>query len=116
MARVRVMYWKEIPVQVQALDGNGPVSVSLDPRFQHGVDAIAMFDGSTGTDAYLAAWEWGPYTEVPGTAKEAAGLSARRYNSSFPQDFVARVREMHRSGTRSALPGSADNWMDTAVT
>lgn len=115
MARVRVMYWKEIPVQVQAQDGGGPVSVPLEPRFQQGLDAIAMFDGSAGTDAYLAAWEWGPYSEVPGTAKDASVLTAGRYNSCFPQDFVARVRDMHRSGARTALPGSADKWMDTGA-
>ena len=51
MTKVRLMYWKEIPVQVQAEDESGQVSKPLDARFQEGVDAISMFDGSAGSDA-----------------------------------------------------------------
>ena len=46
VARVRVMYWKEIPVQVQAEDASGQASQPLEDRFQEGVDAVAMLDGS----------------------------------------------------------------------
>ena len=59
MAKVRVMYWKEIPVQVQAANGPEQVSKPLDERFQQGADAISMFDGSAGTDDYLMAWNLG---------------------------------------------------------
>ena len=34
MARVRIMYWKEIPVQVKADDESGEASAQLDDRFQ----------------------------------------------------------------------------------
>ena len=66
MAKVRVMYWKEIPVQVQAANGPEQVSKPLDERFQQGADAISMFDGSAGTDDYLMAWNWGEYLEGRG--------------------------------------------------
>ena len=56
MAKVRIMYWKEIPVQVQAEDESGAVSRPLDARFQQGVDAISMLDGSAGSDDYLMGW------------------------------------------------------------
>ena len=49
------MYWKEVPVQVQASDENGTVSVPLDGRFQEAADALSMMDGSAGTDQYLMA-------------------------------------------------------------
>ena len=111
MAKVRTMYWKEIPVQVQALDDSGAVSRQLDDRFQEGVDAISMFDGSSGSDEYLDAWEWGEYAEVEGPAAEAAAVLAERLNAGFPQDFVARIRDLHRSGDRDPRPGSADHWM-----
>ena len=105
------MYWKEIPVQVQALDESGVVSRQLDDRFQEGVDAISMFDGSSGSDEYLDAWEWGEYTEAEGPAGQAASALAERLNSRFPQDFVARIRDMHRSGERDPRPGALDHWM-----
>ena len=67
MTQIRIMYWKEIPVQVQARDDSGVVSRQLHPRFQQGVDAVALFDGSAGADEYLMAWEWGQYTDADGT-------------------------------------------------
>ena len=112
MAKVRVMYWKEIPVQVQAADGPKQVSKPLDERFQQGADAISMFDGSAGTDDYLMAWNWGEHFEVAGSAEEAAATTAARYNSGFPTDFVARIRDLHNAGERNASPGAIDNWMN----
>ncbi len=111
MAKVRVMYWKEIPVQVQALDGAHQVSKPLDERFQRGVDAISMFDGSAGTDDYLMAWNWGDYFEVEGTPEEAAAATAERYNMGFPSDFAARIRDLHNQGGRDMSPGAIDGWM-----
>ena len=115
MATVRVMYWKEIPAQVQARDESGAVSRQLDARFQEGVDAVAMFDGSMGTDDYLMAWEWGEWADAPGSAADAADAAAAKLNDGFPQDFVARIRDMERAGRRDARPGAVDHWIDTGI-
>ena len=115
MATVRMLYWKEIPTQVQAEDESGKVSHPLDARFQQGVDVVAMVDGSSGTDAYLEAWEWGKAEYVEGTAAEAAEIVADSYNSGFPADFVTRIRELHQSGVRDVTPGSIDDWIEGAA-
>ena len=113
MAKVRVMYWKEIPVQVQAQDtGSPPIAAPLDARFQQGVDAIAMFDGSMGNDDYLMAWEWHDYGDVEGAAQAAAVAVASRFNEGFPADFVARIRDMQNAGERDARPAAVDHWID----
>lgn len=109
------MYWKEIPVQVQAQDDSTTVSRQLNPRFQQGVDAVAMFDGSSGTDDYLMAWEWGEFGEVEGSAETAAEELADRLNAKFPEDFVARIRDLHRDGQRDPTPGAIDHWLDDAA-
>ena len=114
MARVRVMYWKEIPVQVQAVDESGTVSKPLEPRFQEAADAISMLDGSAGSDDYLTAWEWGEYAEADGSAAEAAESVAERFNRGFPADLAARVRDLHRSGDRDPSTGAIDHWIDHA--
>ncbi len=106
------MYWKEIPVQVQAEDGARVVSVPLDDRFQRGVDAVAMLDGSAGGDDYLASWEWGEFTDADGDARQAADTLAQRYNALFPPDFVARIRRLRDAGERDPHPGAADHWMN----
>lgn len=110
LARVRLMYWKEIPLQVQAVDGTRQVSQPLDPRFQQGADAIAMVDGSAGTDEYLSGFGWGSYAEVAGDPGKAAAALADRINRMFPQDFVARIRDLHKAGKRNAQPGAVDHW------
>ena len=110
MARVRIMYWKEIPVQVQGEDASGQVSRRLDDRFQEGVDAISMIDGSSGSEDYLMAWEWGEYTEAEGGAQDVADSVAARFNREFPLDFVAKVLDLHRSGRRDSRAGAVDHW------
>lgn len=110
LAKVRVMYWKEIPVQVQAQDESGQLSTQLDARFQEAADAVSMMDGSYGSDAYLDAWGYGEFAEAPGDAKTAAEELAARFNSGMPEDFVARIRDMHRDGTRDESPGAINSW------
>ena len=112
MAKVRVMYWKEIPVQVQTEDESGQVSRPLDGRFQQGVDAVSMFDGSSGSDEYMDAWDWGEYQELDGNAEEAAASLAEQFNGGFPEDFVKRIRDLRDSDKRDPRPGAADSWLE----
>jgi hypothetical protein len=36
---------------------------------------------------------------------------AERYNSGFPADFVARIRDLHNDGKRDPTLGAIDSWM-----
>lgn len=112
MAQVRILYWKEIPLQVQASGKDGQASQLLDSRFQQGVDAVAMFDGSSGTDDYLLAFEWGAYISTKGTAKEAVSTLAEEFNQKFPEDFVKRVCDNHKTGQREPRASAIDHWKD----
>ena len=100
MAKVRVLYWKEIPAQVQAEDESVKVSRQLDERFQAGVDSISMLDGSASTDDYMDAWMWGEYTEIDGSAEQAADQMVEHFNRGFPEDLIQRITKLHRSGER----------------
>ena len=96
MTRVRVVYWKEIPVQVQAEDADGRISRQLEDRFQKAADAVAMQDGSQGTDEYLDAWGFGPYRESDEPATAAAEAVASGLEM-MPREFVATILEMQKS-------------------
>ena len=109
MTRVRVLYWKEIPVQVQSEDENGRVSRPLQDRFQKAADRVAMSDGSYGTDAYLEAWEFGPYKKREEPAADAAECVARNLEL-IPDDFVTKIIKMQKDGSRNPLPGAIDHW------
>ena len=111
MARIRVMYWKEIPVQVQAEDDSGRVSRPLDDRFQKAADAVAMKDGSQGTDEYLDSWDFGPYSDVDGTATDSAETFALKLEQ-MPTNFILRILKMQSDGTRDPKPGAIDHWAE----
>ena len=64
MVKIRKMYWKEIPVQIEFSSSSTKKSVKLDERFQHAVDSISMKDGSYGSDDYLEGWQWVDKEEI----------------------------------------------------
>lgn len=70
MAAYQVMFWKHIPSQVKAWEGEAEVKRMLPDYFQAAIDAYAMKDGSTDMDAYLDGWHWGPVDERPGSPSE----------------------------------------------
>ena len=111
MASVRILYWKEIPVQIETHDETEKISTPLDPKFQEAVDTIAMFDKSYGTDEYLDAWEWGNSYELKGSAKKVSETVAKKYNSEFPANMITLIRDAHKAGTRKPQPGTIDHWM-----
>jgi hypothetical protein len=67
MASYQVMFWKHIPSQVKAWEGEVQVKRMLPDYFQAAIDAYAMKDGSTEMDAYLDGWAWGPVQERDGS-------------------------------------------------
>ena len=70
MASYQVMFWKHIPSQVRAWQGDAEVKRMLPDYFQAAIDAYAMKDGSTDMDAYLEGWRRGPIEERAGTPEE----------------------------------------------
>ena len=109
-SQISILYWKEIPVQVKAESDETSVSLPLGHRFQEAADAVAMMDGSYGSDAYLDAWQWGQPTQSGLDPKSAADDLAQRINHGMPDDFVARIRDMHDTGTRVEQPGAIDHY------
>ncbi len=111
-SKISVLYWKEIPVQVKAENDETAVSLPLNHRFQEAADAVAMMDGSFGSDAYLDAWQWSDETESELDAETAAQQLAERINCGMPDDFVSRIRDLHDAGDRVEEPGAIDHWIE----
>jgi hypothetical protein len=84
VARVRIMYWKEIPYGVRAQDDSGQVTRQLPPAFQEAIDALAMRTGAAAAEDYQAGFRWGPPEERPGTAAEAADAAVEALVADFP--------------------------------
>jgi cvfA/B/C family virulence factor len=85
MATYQVMYWKHIPSQVKAWDGDVEVKRMLPDYFQAAIDAYAMKDGSTDMDAYLDGWKWGPVEERDGAPHEVVDALVTELTAAHPR-------------------------------
>jgi Virulence factor len=85
MARYQVMYWKHIPSQVKAWDGESEAKRMLPDYFQAAIDAYAMKDGSTDMDAYLEGWKWGPVEERAGAPQEIIATVVEELTAANPR-------------------------------
>jgi hypothetical protein len=68
VATYQILAWQGIPSVVKAFDADGrAVSQQLPDWFQQEIDRQAMEQGLTGSDEYLARWEWSDRAERPGS-------------------------------------------------
>ncbi len=89
MARYRIIQWRDLPSLVEAMDGDHTARVPLSQRFQDLIDALAMREGATESEAYLEGWAPGPEMERPGDAETVAREVAADLEDGF-QDLVTR--------------------------
>lgn len=97
MAHYRILAWKDIPASVEATDGADTVRAALSPRFQELIDALAMREGASDSDAYLEGWAQGPELERAGSAGAVAAAVAEECEARFA-DLVA-TRLLSRDGS-----------------
>jgi methionine synthase I (cobalamin-dependent) len=113
MAEYQITYWRDIPSLVTAREGRrNTAKVELPARFQVAIDEAAMRLGLTGTDAYIEAWQRGPWTERAGTPEEVAKAVAAEVEAEYSAE---RIRSMLRA--LGSTPGSIteENRMNAAA-
>ena len=93
MARVRIMYWKQIPYGVRGQDDSGQVTRQLPVEFQEAIDNAAMLSGDTSAEDYQSKFRWDPPEERPGTAAEAADAVVAELIAAYP---AARLEALSR--------------------
>jgi hypothetical protein len=85
------MFWKHIPSQVKAWEGDVQVKRMMPDRFQVAIDAFAMKDGSTDMDAYLDGWSWGPVEAREGTPDEVLAAVVAELDAANPRDRLMKA-------------------------
>ena len=85
VAKYQVMFWKHIPSQVKAWDGDKEAKAMLPDYFQAAIDAYAMKDGSADMDAYLAGWHWGGVEERDGSPAEVVSALTDELTAANPR-------------------------------
>jgi len=85
MAQFQVLYWKHIPSQVVAWEGEAKAKRMLPDYFQAAIDAFAMKDGSTEMDAYLEGWHRGPVQVRDGTPEDVIDALVAELTAANPR-------------------------------
>ena len=87
-ATLTVIYWRDIPAQVNARDGDRTHKVVLHPRFQVAIDRAAMKAGKADFDDYIAEWrrETEPCEE---DAEAAVAARAAQLEAVFSKEVLA---------------------------
>jgi hypothetical protein len=83
MARYRVVHWNDIPAVVEAVDEHGTTRRALSSRFQDLIDAIAMREGASETDASLEGWGQTAERERAGAAQAVADAVVAELEATF---------------------------------
>ena len=91
------------PSLVEATDGDGTVRGPLSPRFQDLIDAVAMREGATESEAYLEGWGQAAETERPGDAETVAEAVAAELEGASRPSSLAASSARPASSRRSAV-------------
>ncbi len=100
MARITIVYWRDIPAQVIAKAGRETAKRVLTGRFEAAVDRAAMRSGAHGTDAYLAEWRRGDPAPCGGDLEAEAETLAARIERDYDDE---RLRALIAAGGRESV-------------
>ncbi len=91
MAKITILYWRDIPAQVIAKAGRQAAKRVLTERFEKAIDRAAMRSRARDTDAYLAEWRRGEPTPCGDDLEAEAEAAASRLESEFDDDRLAAL-------------------------
>ncbi len=91
MAKLTVVYWRDIPAQVIAKAGRTAAKRQLSDRFQEAIDRAAMRDKAADTDSYLAEWRRGEPQPCGPDLDAEADAGAGRIETDYDEDRLSRL-------------------------
>lgn len=88
MAKVTVVYWRDIPAQVIIKAGRKTAKRELSSRFQEAVDMAAMRAKAIGTDAYLNDWRREVVADCGDDLEAEADIWLAKLDGEYDEDRV----------------------------
>jgi hypothetical protein len=95
MTEVQITRWREIPSMVTARDGDEVVKFQLSARFQEAIAEAAMRLGAEDADAYLEGWSRDPWTDVAGSAAQAAETAGADLEARWTPDAITSLLDSY---------------------
>ena len=95
MAKLTVVYWRDIPAQVIVKAGRKSAKRHLGERFETAIDRAAMRAKLRDSDAYLAEWRRAAPTECGDDLEAEAEAAAERLKRDYDE---SRLRALVGAG------------------
>lgn len=92
MAKLTIVYWRDIPAQVIVKAGRRSVAKrELSLRFTEAIDMCAMRSGLAETDAYLEEWRKAEAVDVSDDLEAEAQAAADRLEKEYDKDRLKKL-------------------------
>ena len=91
MAKLQIIYWRDIPAQIIVSAGRKKARRQLDVRFEKAIDRAAIRAKLHGTDDYLEQWRRSAPVDCGDDLETAAERAAGRIEQDYPEDRVERI-------------------------
>lgn len=91
MAKITIVYWRDIPAQVIAKAGRKTAKRVLSERFEKAIDRAAMRGGARDADAYLAEWRRAEPVPCGDDLEAEAAAAADRLEGDFDDERLAAL-------------------------
>jgi hypothetical protein len=95
MAKVTIVYWRDIPAQVIVKAGRQVAKRQLPERFEKAIDMAAMRADLRDTDSYLSEWRRESAEDCGEDLEQEAEALANKLDQDYPQD---RLVSLAKSG------------------
>lgn len=91
MAKLTVVYWRDIPAQVIVKAGRQAAKRQLSERFEQAIDRAAMRAKLRDTDSYLAEWRRAEAVDCGDDLEQAAQDAAQRLEADYDDERLAAL-------------------------
>lgn len=91
MAKLTIVYWRDIPAQVIGKAGRRTVKKQLSDRFQEAIDRAAMRAGRGSSDLYLSEWRRVSREVAGGDLQAEVDRVAGDFESTMTDDELLRL-------------------------
>ena len=91
MAKLTVVYWRDIPAQVIVKAGRQTAKRQLTERFEKAIDRAAMRAKLRDTDSYLGEWRRAEPSDCGDDLEAEAAAAAERLESDYDDARLATL-------------------------
>lgn len=91
MAKLTIVYWRDIPAQVIVKAGRQNAKRQLTERFEKAIDRAAMRAKLRDTDSYLAEWRRGTPIDCGDDLEAEASAAEARLEADYDDERLAAL-------------------------